>query len=138
MLHLRQQWQKFGFPDMLKHWCSYFCLQGKNLNFVTDCMEPGKTPDDGREIKSAFVSKLSIQLSNEKKSASQHHIQNNPQRTAMSPLTVIISLTNKSMKDEVFEANANIRNAVGNFQTLNSLQRQKSKRIKYIFKVHRN
>lgn len=67
MLHLRQQWQKFGFPDMLKHWCSYFCLQGKNLNFVTDCMEPGKTPDDGREIKSAFVSKLSIQLSNEKK-----------------------------------------------------------------------
>lgn len=99
-------------------------------------MEPGKTPDDGREIKSAFVSKLSIQLSNEKKSASQHHIQN--KRTAMSPLTVIISLTNKSLKDEVFEANANIRNAVGNFQTLNSLQRQKSKRIKYIFKVHRN
>lgn len=73
-----------------------------------------------------------------KKLASQHHIQNNPQRTAMSPLTVIISLTNKSLKDEVFEANANIRNAVGNFQTLNSLQRQKSKRIKYIFKVHRN
>lgn len=73
-----------------------------------------------------------------KKTASQHHIQNNPQRTAMSPLTVIISLTNKSLKDEVFEANANIRNAVGNFQTLNSLQRQKSKRIKYIFKVHRN
>lgn len=60
------------------------------------------------------------------------------QPTAMSPLTVIISLNNKSLKDEVFEANANIRNAVGNFQTLNSLQRQKSKRIKYIFKVHRN
>lgn len=137
MLHLRQQWQKFGFPDMLKHWCSYFCLQRKNLNFVTDCMEPGKTPDDGREIKSAFVSKLSIQLSNEKK-RQVNIISKTTQRTAMSPLTVIISLTNKSLKDEVFEANANIRNAVGNFQTLNSLQRQKSKRIKYIFKVHRN
>lgn len=88
-------------------------------------MEPGKTPDDGREIKSAFVSKLSIQLSNEKKSASQHHIQNNPQRTAMSPLTVIISLTNKSLKDEVFEANANIRNAVGNFQNIKFITKTK-------------
>lgn len=73
-----------------------------------------------------------------KKNRQVNIISKTTQRTAMSPLTVIISLTNKSLKDEVFEANANIRNAVGNFQTLNSLQRQKSKRIKYIFKVHRN